>query len=559
MEGPVAETARAGRWQRPLPTRGEWLGVALLFALALGLRLLHLEELRANDPFFERPALDARLYHEWAVRASAGDWLGEGVLHHAPLYPSVLGVLYAVFGPSLWLAKALNAVLGALSCVGVWWLARGLFDRRAAFLAGSMVALYEMLIFYGGTLVLANLQVPLLVGLLIATTACLERPGLGRWLGAGVLLGLASLTRPNLLLFGALITPWLPVALRAWPPSRRGVWTAAFVAGAALAIAPVTLRNIAVGGDFVLITDSAGFNLFLGNNPEADGTFRVPRMFPRSFVDDPWEQGVVFTSFAERASGRSLRPSEVSRFWAGQAIDYVREHPGDWLRLLARKLALFVNAFEVWNIRSVTLSRDFSWVLRLPLLGFGALAPLALLGIVLTWRDARRLVPLYALIATFLFSSLLFFATSRYRVPVVPALAVLAGAALTQVYDRIRARRFALLATALAAAALFAWPVHRQVVREDLSVAYFNLGNRYKALEQWDRAIAAYRTAIQRNPSYLPAYNNLAITYERTGENDADAIRVWRWILESAERRGLERYIERARRHLRALQDPGTE
>jgi len=540
------------------PTRAEWLGVAVLFFFALGLRLLHLAELRAHDPFFELPSVDPRMYHLWALEILGGDWLGDRVFLNGPLYPYFLAGVYAVAGPSLLAAKAAQCVVGALSCVLVWAVSRRVFDRRVALLAGAITAVYEMLVFYEGTLVVANIQVPLaLLGLLLVMRA-LERPGAGRFAAAGACVGLSVLARPNALLFAAMIAGWTLVALRGDASiGRRLALVGAFVAGTAALVLPVTARNYAVGGDFVLVTWAGGPNLYLGNNPDANGAFRVPRIFPRSMADDPWEQRAIFEAWAERATGRVLLPSEVSAFWAARAREFVLEHPGRWLRLELRKLALAVNAFEPWNVRSVTMSREFSWVLRLPLVTFGVLAPLAFLGMVLTLAHARRLVPLYALLGSVLGTLLVFFVLSRYRMAAVPVLAIFAAAGLVECFDALRARRLRRIAIAVSLTAVFALGVHCpwRFAREDLSMAYYNLGNRYRDLEQWERAIGSYLESLRRRPSYLSAQNNLAIAYESTGQHDDDAIRIWEAILARARQQELSKYVDRAERRLRALRE----
>ena len=50
---------------------------------------------------------------------------------------------------------------------------------------------------------------------------------------------------------------------------------APFCWGLLVAIAPVTLRNYAIGGDAVLISSNAGINFYLGNNPEYQRTVNI--------------------------------------------------------------------------------------------------------------------------------------------------------------------------------------------------------------------------------------------------------------------------------------------
>jgi 4-amino-4-deoxy-L-arabinose transferase-like glycosyltransferase len=555
------EAAQGGATAPARPSRAEWIGVVAVFVFALALRLLHLQQLRAHDPFFELPSVDERMYHQWALAIRGGDWLGahafasnDVVVGHGPLYPYFLALLYGLFGPSVAAAKTVQCVLGSFSCVLVWALARRLFDARVAALASLATAGYAMLLFYEGALVVANLQVLLALLILLAVVRALERPRISGWLGAGLLVGLSAVARPNALLFAVAIAAWIPLALhRALSRKRLLALCGAFLVGVALMVLPVTLRNYALTGDWVLVSHAGGLNFFIGNNPDANGAFRVPRIFPRAMADDPWEQRAIFESTAERASGRELTPSEVSAFWRDRGLDFVRAQPGAWLRLELRKLGLSLNAFEPWSIRSFTLTRDFSWVLRLPLVSFGFLGPVALLGICLTWRTWRRLMPLYAMLGTVLATQLIFFVLSRYRMPAVPVLAIFGAAGLVQLLDAVHVRRWKRVGLAAVLLVVFSFAVHRPILREDLSVAYYNLGNRYRDLERWDQAIDAYRESLRRNVGYISAHNNLAIAYERSGVHRVEAIEAWERVRALGVARGLERYVERADRHLQTL------
>jgi 4-amino-4-deoxy-L-arabinose transferase-like glycosyltransferase len=543
------------------PTLAETAAIGLIAAIALALRLWNVADLAASDPFFAHPSVDESMYDQWAQQIAAGDWRGDQVFLNGPLYPYLLGGLYAVVGRSLYAARAAQAVIGALACVLTWWIGRRRFTPAVALGAAALVAVSRMLIFYDSVLVADALMVPLALLTVAAAIAATDRPSAPRWIGVGVASGLGALARPNLLLVGVICAVWESLRRRDRSLGARAGWLAAFALGALACIAPVAWRNYAVSGDFVPITYSGGMNLFLGNNPDADGTFRVPRLFARSAADDPWEQRAEFERIAEQSLGRALRPSEVSRFWSQQALRFAREYPAHEARLLWHKFELATNAFEPWNIRSAAMTREFSRVLQLPLVGFGLLAPLGLTGLALTATRWRELVPLYSVLATVLATLLVFFVLARYRLPAVPVLALLACAAIGEAAARLRTREpRALAAVALAglgAALAGAW-MHRVVVRDDLSIAYYNLGNRYREIADWPRAIESYRRVIAARPNYISAYNNLALVYEATGTHDAEARATWEHVRELGVAERLPQYAERAERHLRALSEFGA-
>lgn len=539
------------------PDQREILVVAGIWFSAFMLRFFNLLEIRDNDPFFRNPSVDPLFYHQWATQIANGDVLGEGVFLQGPLYPYLLSALYWIAGPNLLLPRFLNCVVGSLVCVLVWRVARDVFGRRVAIVASVMSAVYGMAIFYEGSLLITNILLPLSLGVAWLAHKALNDPRPLRWLVLGGLVGLAALARPNMLLYAPFALLMLTLLPSPWPShstSRKALLAVCLVTGVAFSIAPSMLRNYVVAGDPVMISASAGMNFFNGNNPDANGTHNVPRIFDRSTADHPLEQNRIYKAFAEEKLGKSLSASEVSNYWLGRGFDYVVEHPGDWLKLLGLKSMLFVNAHEIWNNRSFELSRQFSWVLRLPLLNFAIVGPLAMLGLVLTLRRWRDLLPLYGVVGVYFVTCILFFVLSRYRIPAVPVLIMFAAAALVWLYDSLRTRRAA-FAKAAVVLVLFALVVNTEQQGQDLSVAYYNLGNKYRLNNEHEEAIAQYRQSLEINNDYISAYNNLAISLEKSGQHREEAIATWRLVREMGLARGLGQYVERAERHLRDLGD----
>ena len=101
-----------------------------------------------------------------------------------------------------------------------------------------------------------------------------------------------------------------------------------FVAGLAIVLLPVAIRNYAVGGGFYLTTSQFGPNFYIGNNPNADGTYHVaPLRSRRAGIRAAGCHG------ARRARHRApLTPAEVSSYWTDRALDFITRQPRSWLR-----------------------------------------------------------------------------------------------------------------------------------------------------------------------------------------------------------------------------------
>jgi tetratricopeptide (TPR) repeat protein len=512
MNAPSTSPAgRAGRGEPPT-----WAHPALLvFVVALALRLLYLPGY-ATNPFFADPQMDALYHDRWALQIARGDWVGSEAFFRAPLYAYVLGVVYAVTDHSYLGARIVQAVLGALSAVLVLRIGRRLFGPVSGVLAGLMAAALATSVYYEAELLLVVLETFLgllaLDLLLDAAESGQRRRTLGRALLAGLVLGLAAITRPNFLVAAPLFGLFLLVRLRRL---GRPVWFAAlllFAAGVTLPVAGVTLRNALVADDFVVIASQGGLNFYLGNNPAADGMAALAPEFRPT-----WYGGVRdATRLAEEALGRPLKASEVSDYWFARGLAFFRETPGQAIGLFLRKLALYWQSFEIPNNEDYYFFRRYSFLFRGPwLLTFGAVAPLAIAGLV--QAAARRRFPwvLAGFVALYAVSIALFFVCGRFRAPMTPLLCVPAAWFLVEAVGRIQRREWRSLApgaAALAVALLFVAGDHfRLGQRHTFAESHLRLGIFHAARGRPAEAEAAYRDAIAADPGFAEGHNNLGV------------------------------------------------
>jgi cytochrome c-type biogenesis protein CcmH/NrfG len=423
-------------------------------AVSVALRLAYLLQIRSN-PFFDVPVMDEGYHDLWARELAAGDWGSRLPFFRAPLYPFLLSLAYRLpEGPDFLLIRGLQLLFGAVTPFLVWHLARRLFPERRwmASAAAYVTALDGMLAYFEAELLLESLLAPFSVGLLLLVLGAGETGRARRWLAAGLMLGLFAVTRPNVLLFAPVLfviaTAWQGTTFR-WRALRwRGAL--ALTAGTCALVLPVTAANLLGGHDRVLVASQGGLNFFLGNNPEADGWSATA---PSTFRLDWWGGYEDAVRLAEEAEGRALRPSEVSRFWYGRGLDWLREDPVRGAAHLAHKLTLLLSRAEFGNNRDIhAFFREFA-PMGLPFLWLLAvMTPLAVAGSV---SLARRGGPAGATVLIYLgvysLTIVLFFVTARYRVPLRPVLAVLAvgGARALALELRARPARGSLAAAAV--------------------------------------------------------------------------------------------------------------
>jgi len=502
------------------PTLGFELFLPLgIFLLAFAVRLFYLFQIEPT-PLFYHLVGDARSYDEWAQRIAAGEWLGQGIFYQAPLYPYFLGLLQSILGHDLWWIRVVQIALGAASCLLLYWAGRFFFSRGTGMAAGLILSLYAPAIFFDALIQKTVLDLFLITLLLFLLSRTPSRPHWSHWGAIGAVLGLLGLTRENALIWVFVVPIWIWLHFSADPFRNRLKWIVVFLLGLFLVLFPVGLRNLMLGGEFTLTTSQLGPNFFIGNNPGADGTYAPLR----AGHGDPRFERRDATELAEQALGRSLSPGEVSGYWLQRSWDYISSQPSDWLRLLGKKWLL------VWNVREIEDSEDFylfqkwSWLLSIlaSVNHFGVLAPLAAMGLMLTWWQWRKLWLLYALLATLAFSVALFYVFGRYRFPMVPLLTLFAGVGLVEGFaayrERAVRRGLACAAAVVLSAAAVHWPVAGKAAPS--ATAYVNLGNALADQGRVDDAVESLQQALQLLPTYGLAHYNLGNLLASQGKLD---------------------------------------
>lgn len=496
-----------------------WGALLAVFALALTLRLAYLGEMRGSL-LFSVLLGDGAYFEAWAREIAAGDWLGREVFYQAPLYPYLLALLHRI-GAGVPEVRAVQAILGALACVLVADTARRLFDRRVGFVAGLWLAAYAPAIYYEGLVQKTGLALFGLALLLFLLARWRDAPRLARLFPAGVVLGLLALTRENLAVLWFACAAWLFAALAPGSVGARLGAVAVFTLGVALAFLPVVVRNHAVSGEIVLGTTNSGPNLWIGNHAGADGLYTGLRP-GRGHAGFEREDA---TALAEEDAGQPLTAREVSAFWRGRAVDWMRADPAAWLALLARKTWFVFHDREWMDSQSFAVYRAESRVLGGlgRVMRFGVLFPFAVLGLAFAWSERRRLALVYAAIPLVAGSVALFFVFGRFRASLVPLLLPFAACAAVELARRVRVRAWpslALPAVAFAAtSALVHWPPPAaEYPRAD---TLNNLGSALSAAGRTDEAIQQFELAIEARPDYAAPRFNLGRALAGRGAIDA--------------------------------------
>jgi 4-amino-4-deoxy-L-arabinose transferase-like glycosyltransferase len=493
------------------PTHRTELRTGLIFSVAVLVRLAYLLSIR-DAYFFQHPQTEALHYHEWARLILGGSGAPAAPFEQAPGYPYFVAAIYALLGPRPVAVAGAQILLDTCTCLLVARLAGGWFGSRAGLLAGLLAAAYGPLVYFSAQLLPATAFVFLVLAAMAAALSAGAAPPPRRgaapatadwpWALAACLWGLALCVRSEAVLA-------FPVVLfdAGRRGGRRALLAMALVLTAFLAV-PLAL-NSTRSGRFVPFTTSDGVNLWLGNNPHADGV--NPFVYgPLSDVD-----AIVRTHAADAV--------DADQRFRARALDFWQTQPAAAGWLLWKKFLWTWTDRELPNTSDIEWETTQSWLFRFPWLPlrFGAILPLALVGIVLLGGGLLPCTLLAAPVAIGLGTSLLFFTNARFRLVLVPALLVLAAAALDRL-PRLGRERPARIAVAVLAAVLglyAAWGDPYGVRRYRVPQILVNTGILEREAGHFDAAIQLLRDGLRDDPHDDIGWIHLALALEQSGRS----------------------------------------
>ena len=487
--------------------------VLLIVALVATLvRLVYVLEVK-DHLYWLTPLVDAADFHNRAMQVAQGEGLGQRIFYKAPAYPYLVGQVYRILGPSLvalYFLQMLGGILMTvlLAALGVRWC-----GPRVGLLAGVMLGAHTSLAYFENQLLI---ETPALVisvfGIAVLAWgarwfAARNRTGWPLWclLLAGALFGLALQLRPinAFLILGVLL--WMILQPHRWTLRLRH---------AALLIAPVllllipTLRHNRLGsGEIVPVSVNGGINFYIGNNPDYDSTVGI-------------RPGMQWEALTARF-GSQQEPVQWQRNFYRESSQWMRSHPADYAALLWKKCVLF------WNVRTIdrnqdsSVLRDQSWMLRLGV-PWGLLSWLGLIGLVVGWRLARRL-PIHLLVVSQVLAVVAFFVTTRYRLSVVPWLALASAIALQELWrigrqrDRRAAWRWGMAALLVG---LFVLPDHYGIADAAFARPDFDLAQAQRRNGLRQEALASYARAAQHRPNDPDVLLMYAEQLDRLGRSE---------------------------------------
>lgn len=417
----------------------DWLGLGLLFALALVVQWMVLSEKLATNPGL------------WSMDAVWDNYVAWGRAWLAGRFPIAdqafqqgnfiyMGLVQLALGPELQNLYLFNSALASLCPLLIALAGWATFDRTTGYVAGIITALFAPLIHYQQTL---QPESPLILFmcLLIAAGCALYRwrdPSLA--LICGVTVGLMTLMRGSMLLM-ALWVLFIIFAQRMSARSKAGYGALTLMAFA-LTLLPIIVTNFNAG-IYILTPSQSDLQLFRANNRNSMG----------------------LNTYLSQSERLALARSDD---WMDALKREVARDPWRLLELTIRRLGLLWEAeehseWQMINYRATSL--DFSHTLRAlalnEVVNFRLLASVGLLGLVIglanrAKRDAIKV--LAAGLLAYLVTLAIFYVTGRMRIHAAGFVILLAAFGIVALWRlRTHPRRLLLALAASIAAIAVLW------------------------------------------------------------------------------------------------------
>lgn len=302
--------------------------------------------------------------------------------------------------------------------------------------------------------------------------------------------------------------------------AARDRWTR-FLAGAAIPIAVILGVNIAVTRQPVVMNGGTVF--YEGLNAHASGYAGVrPSVVDDLRAWDPSISGesdplhVAFRKIVSRIHHHTATPDETNGYWTGRALAFAREFPAAAARLTLRKLFFAMHSYEAWDVRRTEERSANAGALWLP---FGLLFALALVSLARKKGErTRRPIPIGSLaciVAVYIAAMAIFHVTSRQRNALMPAVAILAGVAITQL--DVKRGAAVVLVTLLLTYDYGPQREHRYFEREKLIVNYGGIRD--------PAVLSTYPVGVDRDIPIAPAAAVRDACLRELAHADSDARR----------------------------------
>ncbi|MBU1626112.1 glycosyltransferase family 39 protein [bacterium] len=327
-----------------------------------------------------------------------------------PGYPAFIAMVFALFGKHTLAVKITQMILDIVTLILIYKISHRLFDTRTTGIAVLILSMYPYSIYYTAMISTETLFTFWIILSIYLMIRFYDIRNFQRLFLFSLAISCGIYTRPSFILFALLGACWI-IIIHESDRIRGFIRSAIFLLLIFLCMLPQFLLNYSHTGHF-LFTTWGGVNFYIGNNPQATG----------SFYGKPLEELIKDNKLME------LNEVERYNFYLTKGFEFIKENPLSWLILLLKKFYLF------WNpLPSVP------WIYKLiSILSYGVILPFSIYGMVKSKIDGKLLLLFILMFSSICIASLICFSLIRLRNPIDPLLIVFAshGFCMTFVKNR---------------------------------------------------------------------------------------------------------------------------
>ncbi len=377
----------------------------------------------AGTPMGISPVLDGQENLLLAQRIAQGDF-GEEPFYRSILYPAVIA--YFPLGYSF---------LGLISHLANTWLtgrmAHLFWSNKLAQLTTMVLVGFNPVLLHFAfdpldtTLALSFFLCSLYAGLL--ASRCNKQATQRLLLAAcGISIALATLTRPHYLLTAAAIGILLLYGI--FRQRLKPTSLASFTIALLIPLLAMGFFQKSLSGEFRILPWQGAYNLWTSNSPDANGLYYRQTLSFHSLEEHQNPNKLEGMALYRAATGETGTIDERKAYWRQRTIEHILANPWDWTKLIAFKLYASLNNFEQYNNKTFSFHKALSPYFNYNPICWGLIWSLAVFSAVSTWRSKKcDILPLGIIGLSLVAGLLMFMASGRFRLPLVPLAAILAG------------------------------------------------------------------------------------------------------------------------------------
>jgi 4-amino-4-deoxy-L-arabinose transferase-like glycosyltransferase len=379
---------------------------------------------------------DGSLYVHYARSAESSDstkssWQKKAY-YRPPLASYYFSALLHLCRFDRFRVSAAQAMLSIGAYFALYLISRCLFSRAISIAALCVLMVHPVCIFYDISFEDSTLALFFLAWTLFAFVRT-AGPSYVKWAPAGLLMGLTLCCRPNLIF----VFLFLCAAVIMRFKKRCVPVLLSFVVPMIMVILPPILHNYRASGRFSFIVDTAGENLFWGNNEHHYYLISMQGFCGIPQVDQGSPERLLKTMLAGEygvKNGEQMYKKAFAR--------YAADHPWRFVRGLALKACRHVSNYEIPRNDNFYFLRQGALPFHLPLLPYSLLFAFMAIGIAAARPFRPALFALLSVWAGVFITEVVFFNAGRYRAMAVPFIAPVAVAGAFAYVNFIRSRRW---------------------------------------------------------------------------------------------------------------------